>query len=242
MTEVNKVRKCRYTTSEAMEYILAPGHDSELSDLQSDSDDDNDFTVEKNVVDAESESESDTTNTENSEEKLDATKERPNNGTIPSRDASTSKDKPSFSNKNEHEFRWRSKEPPIINYTFHGDEFSPPLETFDEMFPIDFFKRFWTDNITNMTAEQTNLYSVQKKGSSIETNAKEIEKNLSMHILMGVIKLPDYDMYWAVETRYPKTADIISNNRYKLLRRYIHVVDNTKKDEEANKNDKILRL
>ena len=44
------------------------------------------------------------------------------------------------------------------------------------MFPIDFFKRFWTDNITNMTAEQTNLYSVQKKGSSIETNAKEIEK------------------------------------------------------------------
>ena len=92
-----------------------------------------------------------------------------------------------------------------------------------------------------MTAEQTNLYSVQKKGSSIETNAKEIEKNLSMHILMGVIKLPDYDMYWAVEKRYPKTADIMSNNRYKLLRRYIHV-DNTKKDEEANKNDKILRL
>ena len=93
-----------------------------------------------------------------------------------------------------------------------------------------------------MTAEQTNLYSVQKKGSSIETNAKEIEKNLSMHILMGVIKLPDYDMYWAVEKRYPKTADIMSNNSYKLLRRYIHVVDNTKKDEEANKNDKILRL
>ena len=50
MTEVNKVRKCRYTTSEAMEYILAPGHDSELSDLQSDSDDDNDFTVEKMLL------------------------------------------------------------------------------------------------------------------------------------------------------------------------------------------------
>ena len=68
MTEVNKVRKCRYTASEAMEYILALGSDSELSDLESDSDDDNDFTVEKNV-DAESESESDTTDTENSEEK-----------------------------------------------------------------------------------------------------------------------------------------------------------------------------
>lgn len=47
-------------------------------------------------------------------------------------------------------------------------------------------------------------------------------------------------MYQAVETRYAKVSDIISKNRYKLLRRYIHVVDNTKKGEEANKNDKIL--
>ena len=37
--------------------------------------------------------------------KLDATKEKPNNGMIPSSDASTSKDKGSSSNKNEHEFR-----------------------------------------------------------------------------------------------------------------------------------------
>ena len=71
--------------------------------------------------------------------KLDATKEKPNNGMIPSSDASTSKDKGSSSNKNEHEFRWRSKEPPIINYIFHGDKFSPPPETFDEMLPIVFF-------------------------------------------------------------------------------------------------------
>ena len=47
-----------------MEYIFAPGSDSELSDLESDSDNDSDFTVEKNVVDAKSESELDTTDTE----------------------------------------------------------------------------------------------------------------------------------------------------------------------------------
>ena len=34
----------------------------------------------------------------------------------------------------------------------------------------------------------------------------------------------------------------MSNNCYKLLRRYIHVVDSTKKGEEANKNDKILKI
>ena len=62
--KVNKVCKYGYTTSEAMEYIFAPGSHSELSDLESDSDNDSDFTVEKNVVDAKSESESDTTDTE----------------------------------------------------------------------------------------------------------------------------------------------------------------------------------
>ena len=152
-----------YKTSEAMEYILAPGSDSELSALESDSNDGNDFTVEKNVVDGESESEPDTTETENSEKKVDATKEKRNNDTIPSSDASTSKDKHSSSNKNEHEFRWRSKDPSIINYTFYGDKFSPAPERFDEMLPIDFLKISSPDNITNMIAEQKNLYSVQKK-------------------------------------------------------------------------------
>ena len=152
-----------YKTSEAMKYILTPGCDSELSALESDSNDGNDFTVEKNVVDGESESEPDTTDTENSEKKVDATKEKPNNDTIPSSDASTSKDKRSSSNKNEHEFRWRSKDPSIINYTFYGDTFSPPPERFDEMLPIDFLKISSTDNVTNMIAQQKNLYSVQKK-------------------------------------------------------------------------------
>ena len=44
-------------------------------------------------------------------------------------------------------------------------------------------------------------------------------------------------MYWAAEIRYPKIADIMSNNRYKLLRRYIYVVDNTKKMEKQTMFD-----
>ena len=61
-------------------------------------------------------------------------------------------------------------------------------------------------------------------------------------LLMGVIKLRDYDMYCSVERRYPKIDDILCNNRYKLLRRYIPVVDITKKDQEVNKNDKIFKI
>ena len=67
-----------------------------------------------------------------------------------------------------------------------------------EMCPID-FKLFWTYNITLVV--QTNLYSVQEQGKNISTCAKEIELFLDMHILMGIMNLPNYNFYWAAETR-----------------------------------------
>ena len=42
-------------------------------------------------------------------------------------------------------------------------------------------------------------------------------------------------MYW------PKIADVMSNKRYKQLCKCIHVVDNTKKENPENKNDKLFK-
>ena len=56
------------------------------------------------------------------------------------------------------------------------------------------------------------------------------------------MKLSDYNLYWAAETRYPKIADVMSNKVFKQLRKYAHVVDNTTKDEPENKNDKLFKI
>ena len=58
-----------------------------------------------------------------------------------------------------------------------------------------------------------------------------------MHILIGILKLPDYNLYWTAETRYPKIAYVMSNKRFKQLRKYVHVADNTTKDKPGNKNN-----
>ena len=68
---------------------------------------------------------------------------------------------------------------------------------------------------------ETNLYSTQVSGTSISASSHKIEYFLGVHILMGIMKLPVYDMYWAAETRYPKIADVMSNKRCKQLRKYI---------------------
>ena len=59
---------------------------------------------------------------------------------------------------------------------------------------------------------------------------------------MGIMKLPDYNLYWAAETRYPKIADVMSNKRFKQLRKYVHVVDNTTKDKPGNKNGNLFKI
>ena len=95
---------------------------------------------------------------------------------------------------------------------------------------------FWTDNITNLLVEQTNLYSMQVSGTSISTSSHEIEHFLCIHVLMGIMKLPVYDMYWA------KIADVMSNKHYKQLYKCIHVVDNTTKENPEHKNDKLFKI
>ena len=122
------------------------------------------------------------------------------------------------------------------------DNFSLPPVQFDEMTPLNFFKMFWDDSITDILVEQTNLYSVQITGRSIDTNRNEMEQFLGIHMLMSIVNLPSYQMYWANETRYAPVADIMSRNRFKKLRQYLHANDNTKKDEGENKSNKVYKV
>lgn len=132
-----------------------------------------------------------------------------------------------------------------INFTttdseFHGEEFSLSPEDFDELYPYDYLVKFCSPYITNLIVGQTNLFSVQKSGRSITTNKDEMERFLGVQMLMGLVKLPNYHYYWKRETRYSTFADLISANRYKTSRRYIHFVDNEQQDKTVN--DKLFRI
>jgi hypothetical protein len=44
-------------------------------------------------------------------------------------------------------------------------------------------------NYNEIVADETNIYSVQKDGKSVDTDQKEIEKMLGMYLLMGIVCL-----------------------------------------------------
>ena len=85
----------------------------------------------------------------------------------------SSKEQPLIPMKS-HTFRWRSRDIVSSTYVFlHKEENVTQLMT-----PFEYFMFFWTEELNDLIAEQTNLYSVQKTGKSIKTTSHEIKSTL----------------------------------------------------------------
>nr|XP_033952326.1 piggyBac transposable element-derived protein 3-like [Pseudochaenichthys georgianus] len=50
---------------------------------------------------------------------------------------------------------------------------------------------------------------------------------LSILMYMGISELPSVEDYWAMETRIPQVANLMSSKRFRLLKRVVHFNDNT---------------
>ena len=57
-----------------------------------------------------------------------------------------------------------------------------------------------------------------------------------------ILKLPAYHLYWSKEMRYALVADLISRDRYKKIRTYLSVADNTAKDNPGNTRTKLYKV
>ena len=49
-------------------------------------------------------------------------------------------------------------------------------------------------------------------------------------------------LYWAAGTRYPPVVDVMPINRYKKLRQFLHVSDNTLAQSEENKGNRLYKI
>lgn len=131
---------------------------------------------------------------------------------------------------------------PQSNSNFLGQVFSAPSENFDEMTPRSYFEMFWKPGLNELIAKQTNLYSVQKSGVSVNTNHSEIETLIGTQIQISVIKLPTYRMYWE-----KRNQD--STHLWRYVTKPISEVERKfackwqqSKDLEENKENKLFKI
>ena len=52
-----------------------------------------------------------------------------------------------------------------------------------------YFKIFWNDKLIELIAEQTNIYSCQKLGKTIQVTKEEIEQFINIQMYMYILKL-----------------------------------------------------
>lgn len=81
------------------------------------------------------------------------------------------------------------------NDIFTGIFSDPP----ENMTSVQHCKTFFPDFfhfLVDKTVENTNLYSTQHDGKSVDTKAKEIKTFIGMNTLMGKVKLSKYFNYW----------------------------------------------
>ena len=96
-------------------------------------------------------------------------------------------------------YRWRKRLPHQVESVFSGDDFPDPPSELPS--PGRYFRLFFDHALFEKTTEETNLYSTQVSGKSINTTAKEIEQFIGIFLMMGIVKYSQFHMYWAPHTK-----------------------------------------
>ena len=170
---------------QALDYILEPGSDSELSEL-SDSESEEEPTLQPPRI---------------QDDEIEDTNANTNDPSGESENEESMSHLPDETNERNHVFRWRSSKPSSGDYLFKGKSLTVPYRDYDET-SLTYFKMFWNDELSELIAEKTNIYSSQKLGKTIQVTKEEIEQFISIQMYMFILKLPAYHLYWSKEMRY----------------------------------------
>ncbi|XP_030018215.1 piggyBac transposable element-derived protein 3-like isoform X4 [Sphaeramia orbicularis] len=94
--------------------------------------------------------------------------------------------------------------------------------------PFHYFRRYFSPQVISHITYQTNLYASQRDvNTTFTTTEEEMMHFVAILIYMGIAELPSIDDYWAVVTRVPQIANLMSSKRFRLMNRIVHFNDNT---------------
>ena len=136
-------------------------------------------------------------------------------------------------------YRWLKKDFISPNTDFSGLDIT--ADDISLHTPLEYFQKFVSEDMVEALTQNTNEYSFQAHGTSVNTTAKEIEKMLGMYLKMGLVQMAGTRMYWETETRYSPVADVMPRNRFQSLLTSLHFVNNMTVSE-TQKKDKLWKL
>lgn len=237
--------KTKYYTDQELEEILANSDNESVADVPYESDEateDEMATPEPTYVPRES---SDTSDNSDGEDSVDD---------IPLNIRKRLKGNPK---KNMNDFVWREQDlkPEIHQFDSSHSGCSPASGLNANSSELDCFQQFFGEDIVQYIAEQSNIYfeflssqGIHPTASRLHrfnnTNYKEMYCFFAINLLMAQVKKHSINAYWTKNCKVatPIFHQIMSRDRFLLLLRTLHFVDNTEKAPEDDKLWKIRKI
>lgn len=119
--------------------------------------------------------------------------------------------------------QWKNKRytpPQDIAFSVQGDFAATP----DDMhMPLTYFSRYVPQSVFKCLTEVTNEYSVLMSHINVNTSPDEVRKLVGMHLLMGVILLPQVRLYWDNTAKVPLISETMTAKWFFRLRNNLHI-------------------
>ena len=158
------------------------------------------------------------------------------NNNFPSTETSNAEEKlePDTSkSKKKKKMHWMKKPFVLPTSKFTGSFPMPPI--YSELEPIDYFYLMFGKESFDILKDQSNLYSAQvNPNRPMNISDTEIRQFIGILIISGVYSFPQQRFYWMDGTRVQSIVSAMSRDRFLLIKRFLHVVDNT---IQPNQND-----
>ena len=103
-----------------------------------------------------------------------------------------------------------------------------------------YFDMFYDELLYSIITVQSTLYTTETTGSSTNTINLEIEQLIGILLTMGILKYPQYRMYWFQYTKCVTISEITKLKQFGNWMQFVHLSDNSKIPKKGTPNyDKV---
>ena len=135
---------------------------------------------------------------------------------------------------------WRKKEPTYTQTTAKSKDDLSEIQRLYGKSAADVFSEFVTDEVLELIRDESIFYSRQKNNQNFLVTTDELRVFLAILLFSGYHTLPQENMYWEAspDAGVPFVYNAMTRNRFKEIKRYLHLNDNT----EIDASDKMFKL
>ena len=138
---------------------------------------------------------------------------------------------------------WEKVEADQVNYDdsfgFDASTSEEDMMDIDLQLPIDYFRRFFEDNLLKHIVDQSNLYSIQKNPNKpLALDQNELEQWLGLCLYFSISKISNTKLQWSKPMAQEIVTSAMTRDRFQQIKSNFHLVDNSTRDP----SDKIFKV